>query len=115
MYWQEEIGAARRLFAQLDLAFEAHDVEASAKGAAAGEAALIVPCLLVGQKSRSMQVSSRILGRRTAPFPTFPYSSPRPAWRYPKILVPARRMAPSHHVVLPCARPLPLSCFYCSG
>ena len=27
------------------------------------------------------------MGRRTAPFPTFPYSYPRPAWFYPKILV----------------------------
>ena len=34
-----------------------------------------------------LQVSTRILGRRTAPFPTFPYSSPRPAWLLPKILV----------------------------
>ena len=32
-------------------------------------------------------ISTRILGRRTAPSPTFPYSCPRPAWRYPKILV----------------------------
>ena len=30
---------------------------------------------------------TRILGRRTAPYPTFPYSYPRPAWFYPNILV----------------------------
>ena len=39
------------------------------------------------------QVSTRILGRRTAHFPTIPYSSPRPAW-LPKILV-LTRSSPS--------------------
>ena len=33
------------------------------------------------------EVNTRILGRRTAAFPTFPHSYPRPAWFYPKILV----------------------------
>ena len=32
-------------------------------------------------------ISTVISGRRTAPFPTLSYSSPRPAWCYPKILV----------------------------
>ena len=30
------------------------------------------------------QVSTRILGRRTAPFTTFPYFYLRPAWFYPR-------------------------------
>ena len=33
------------------------------------------------------QARTRILSRRTAPFPPFPHSLPRPAWLYPKILV----------------------------
>ena len=32
-------------------------------------------------------ISTRILGRRTAPFSTCPHSSPRPAWCHPNILV----------------------------
>ena len=35
-------------------------------------------------KGKHPVVSTRILGRRTAPLPTFPYSSPRPAWFYPR-------------------------------
>ena len=34
-----------------------------------------------------VQVSTRILGKRTAPPLTFSYSCPRPAWFYPKILI----------------------------
>ena len=35
------------------------------------------------QTSARLQVSTRILGRRAAPLPTFSYSLPRPAWCYP--------------------------------
>ena len=37
-----------------------------------------------GGRFSERQVSTRILGRRTAPFPTFPNSSPRPAWFNPR-------------------------------
>ena len=38
-----------------------------------------------------LQVSTRILGRHTAPFTTLPYSLPRPAWLHPNILVLTRK------------------------
>ena len=41
----------------------------------------------LGLPQTSLQISTRILGRRTAPFPPFLNSQPRPAWFYPKILV----------------------------
>ena len=42
-------------------------------------------------KSALLQVSTRILGKRTAPLLAFSYFYPRPAWFHPNILVLAPR------------------------
>ena len=57
----------------------------------------------VPQRGSACQVSTRILGRRTAPFPPFLYSLPRPAWFYPNILVVVSTPRPSSSC-LPCRR-----------
>ena len=61
------------------------------------EARLQHPALALDLRERLGASRSRgkrsVLGswvRRTAPFYTFPYSQPRPAWCHPKILVPMR-------------------------
>ena len=63
-----------------------------------GGKAALNPCFFVSQaplhdavQQRApldvVQVSTRILGRRTAPFFPISYFQPRPAWVHPKILV----------------------------
>ena len=80
IYWRTLLRKMRRAFGAW---LKAHTAGRTA-AAPAVDAALLEQLRQAVEMHERHQVSTRILGRRTAPFTPFSYSLPRPAWFYPR-------------------------------